>query len=43
MTLRVEVWDHETIGHDDLVGIGNLNLMNVMHQGSGNSGILELK
>jgi len=38
MNLRIEVWDYDAIGNDDLVGIGNLNLMSVMQQGSGNSG-----
>jgi Ca2+-dependent lipid-binding protein len=35
--LRVEVWDYDTIGNDDLIGAGAVNIPNAIGQGGGNS------
>lgn len=33
MMLKIEIWDKDTFSPDDLVGSGNLNLMQVMNTG----------
>lgn len=39
--LRVEIWDFDTIGNDQFIGAGSLNLMAAMSGGS-NSGTINV-
>ena len=37
MNLRIEVWDYDSVGNNDLIGIGNINLQSAMQQGGNSS------